>query len=106
MSDNRLRLDTHVEPSLDDSRSEELAATSHWLLYLEATYKLFLQSDDYDRELYKPPLEEYFRKHLLFMGRLLSLTPPLVINIVLLSQKNGKIAYYLKLKGSKDGPPS
>ncbi|PLW11020.1 hypothetical protein PCANC_19460 [Puccinia coronata f. sp. avenae] len=62
MSDNRLRLDTHVEPSLDDSRSEELAATSHWLLYLEATYKLFLQSDDYDRELYKPPLEEYFQK--------------------------------------------
>ncbi|KNZ58383.1 hypothetical protein VP01_193g5 [Puccinia sorghi] len=61
MSNDKLRLDPQVEPSLDDNRSEQLAATSHWLLYLEATYKLFLQSDDFDRELHKPPLEEYFR---------------------------------------------
>jgi len=62
MSNDKLRLDPQVEPSLDDNRSEQLAATSHWLLYLEATYKLFLQSDDFDRELHKPPLEEYFQK--------------------------------------------
>jgi len=62
MSNDKLRLDPQVEPSIDDSHSEQLAATSHWLLYLEATYKLFLQSDDFDRELHKPPLEEYFQK--------------------------------------------
>ncbi|WAQ84499.1 hypothetical protein PtA15_5A69 [Puccinia triticina] len=62
MSSDKMRLDTQVEPSPDDSRAEDLAATSHWLQYLEATYKLFLQSDDFDRELHKPPLEEYFQK--------------------------------------------
>ncbi|KAA1100554.1 kinetochore-associated Ndc80 complex subunit ndc80 [Puccinia graminis f. sp. tritici] len=62
MSNDKMRLDTQVEPSPDDSRAEDLAATSHWLQYLEATYKLFLQSDDFDRELHKPPLEEYFQK--------------------------------------------
>ncbi|KAI9609582.1 hypothetical protein H4Q26_007542 [Puccinia striiformis f. sp. tritici PST-130] len=30
MSNDKMRLDTQVEPSMDDSRSEELAATSHW----------------------------------------------------------------------------
>ncbi|KAH9457723.1 hypothetical protein MJO28_004780 [Puccinia striiformis f. sp. tritici] len=62
MSNDKMRLDTQVEPSMDDSRSEELAATSHWLQYLEATYKLFLQTDDFDRELHKPPLEDFFQK--------------------------------------------
>jgi hypothetical protein len=64
MSNDKMRLDTQIEPSPDDSRAEDLAATSHWLQYLESTYKLFLQSDDFDRELHKPPLEEYFRKFL------------------------------------------
>ncbi|EFP81375.2 uncharacterized protein PGTG_06996 [Puccinia graminis f. sp. tritici CRL 75-36-700-3] len=62
MSNEKIRLDTQVEPSPDDSSAEDLVATSHWLQYLEATYKLFLQSDDFDRELHKPPLEEYFQK--------------------------------------------
>lgn len=62
MSNNKLRLDTTVEPSLDDERVEDLAAISHWLQYLEGTYKLFLQSEDFDREMHKPPLEEFFQK--------------------------------------------
>lgn len=62
MSNDKIRLDTTIEPSMDDNRSEEIAAFSHWLKYLEPTYILFLQTDDFDRELHKPPLEEFFQK--------------------------------------------
>ncbi|CAH7666999.1 HEC/Ndc80p family-domain-containing protein [Phakopsora pachyrhizi] len=62
MTDNRVRLDNSAESSLDDPRSEDLASTSQWLTYVGQTYPLFLQSDDFDRELHKPTLEEFFQR--------------------------------------------
>ncbi|MBW0498270.1 hypothetical protein O181_037985 [Austropuccinia psidii MF-1] len=62
MSNYKIKLDTNLEPSMDDPRSEELAAISHWFSYVGQTYTLFLQSDDFDREFHKPPLEDFFQK--------------------------------------------
>ncbi|KAG0147273.1 hypothetical protein CROQUDRAFT_43174 [Cronartium quercuum f. sp. fusiforme G11] len=61
MSPN-VRMDTTIEPSPHDRRSQQMAATSHWFEYIGRTYPSFLQTDDFDREQHKPPLEDFYQK--------------------------------------------
>ncbi|EGG07158.1 uncharacterized protein MELLADRAFT_116381 [Melampsora larici-populina 98AG31] len=55
-------LDPNSEPSSQDPHCQAMATTSRWLEYLGRTYPSFLQTDDYDRELHKPPLEDFYQR--------------------------------------------
>ncbi|KAH9817116.1 HEC/Ndc80p family-domain-containing protein [Melampsora americana] len=55
-------LDPNSEPSSQDLHAQAMATHSRWFEYLGRTYPSFLQTDDYDKELHKPPLEDYYQR--------------------------------------------
>lgn len=63
MMSERIRLDPSIEPAFEESGARSMATISHWFQYMALTYPLFLQTDDYDRELHRGPVEDYFRAY-------------------------------------------